>query len=238
MGVFLAWKIQKITGNGLPHVRGGVSQCKPEIISDIVSSPRAWGCFFFLEVDCRLCTVFPTCVGVFLISDIVRLMKSGLPHVRGGVSILAVKYIDRKMSSPRAWGCFFFCGKIRVFFVGLPHVRGGVSIQYKKKIPTQRSSPRAWGCFYCPVVAAPICPVFPTCVGVFLVLVRVRRLAVRLPHVRGGVSHRQYGKNFSELSSPRAWGCFCLLKKGNQSGGVFPTCVGVFPTSVMISFLH
>ena len=51
--------------------------------------------------------------------------------------------------------------------------------------------------------------VFPTCVGVFLLI------AVVAPEVA--------------KSSPRAWGCFYFNLLSANPVGVFPTCVGVFP---------
>ena len=72
----------------LPHVRGGVSQYRLSTAGCPPSSPRAWGCFQAPRL--RLCSyrVFPTCVGVFLKKVAPFRTISGLPHVRGGVSIL------------------------------------------------------------------------------------------------------------------------------------------------------
>ena len=91
--------------------------------------------------------VFPTCVGVFLKSEITDLYHFGLPHVRGGVSFLNPAASNAMKSSPRAWGCFLCIGfKVCFTYVfptcvgvfprtrqsfkvmaSLPHVRGGVS---------------------------------------------------------------------------------------------------------------
>ena len=109
--------------------------------------------------------VFPTCVGVFLIGDVVRLMKSGLPHVRGGVSAVPHACPLVELSSPRAWGCFHpglrmqtgarvFPTCVGVFpgarrrrrsSDGLPHVRGGVSYWGVDGEGWELASPRAWG---------------------------------------------------------------------------------------------
>ena len=112
---------------GLPHVRGGVSDSGVRSYVYAASSPRAWGCFS-REVNRALQEgVFPTCVGVFLVTPDFTSLSRG--------------------SSPRAWGCFCRTKKrtisISVFptCVGvflcphcarrvrlcLPHVRGGVS---------------------------------------------------------------------------------------------------------------
>ena len=140
----------------LPHVRGGVSKSGQFRYRDVPSSPRAWGCFHRRDGVEDAENVFPTCVGVFLLSHGNASRRTGLPHVRGGVSgdIMAVKYIDR--SSPRAWGCFrqtiavlragpVFPTCVGVFpdlrhvfpcNQGLPHVRGGVSDE--KRMPRRR----------------------------------------------------------------------------------------------------
>ena len=73
--------------------------------------------------------------------------------------------------------------------------------------------------------------VFPTCVGVFLFSGEVRRPEKSLPHVRGGVSAIIRYRKHEALSSPRAWGCFRLNERSAQFLIVFPTCVGVFPSS-------
>ncbi len=45
VGVFLAGSIAARARSGLPHARGGVSDCDPAIIIKGMSSPRPWGCF-------------------------------------------------------------------------------------------------------------------------------------------------------------------------------------------------
>ena len=90
------------------------------------------------------------------------------------------------------------------------------------------SSPRAWGCFRAGRPGDSAHGVFPTCVGVFPVGLSAETLGCGLPHVRGGVSTLQRGAVIGEVSSPRAWGCFCLTQTSRQEKAVFPTCVGVF----------
>ena len=71
-------------------------------------------------------------------------------------------------------------------------------------------------------------PVFPTCVGVFPPRIMTVTVTLCLPHVRGGVSGEDKFLRMIQMSSPRAWGCFCSIRKDLLSIGVFPTCVGVF----------
>ena len=51
-------------------------------------------------------------------------------------------------------------------------------------------------------------PVFPTPVGVFLILPVILLITRCLPHARGGVSFRRSRLTFLLQSSPRPWGCF------------------------------
>ena len=57
-------------------------------------------------------------------------------------------------------------------------------------------------------------------------------LLMRLPHMRGGVSHPVLLDVKKVASSPHAWGCFSAISINELSGGVFPTCVGVFLTQM------
>ena len=134
---------------------------------------------------------------------------SGLPHARGGVSIILWLLVPYIRSSPRSWGCFqnlhptLKCLSVFPTLVGvfpsrgcrsnqgwsLPHARGGVSTTPKCIFPCWWSSPRSWGCFR--------------------FIRQLHRPQPGLPHARGGVSH------------------FCL--RSIQRSGVFPTLVGVFP---------
>ncbi len=115
---------------------------------------------------------------------------------------------------------------------GLPHARGGVSRGAADLMPLRKSSPRPWGCFYqfcnisCDIV------VFPTPVGVFLLITTLLVRFFCLPHARGGVSDHQRGFMLTKWSSPRPWGCFYDDGKLGNSPEVFPTPVGVFPEKV------
>ena len=113
----------------------------------------------------------------------------------------------------------------------LPHVRGGVSRPPLFSLSAAPSSPRAWGCFLPPPAGMPSVGVFPTCVGVFLNTPRTLSHVPRLPHVRGGVSYNDKAAPVTLKSSPRAWGCFLCGFTPQLKQPVFPTCVGVFPTT-------
>jgi len=93
-----------------------------------------------------------------------------------------------------------------------------------------QSSPRSWGCFEKLIPALDAFDVFPTLVGVFLTFRSGPRLALGLPHARGGVSNFLDAKYILFWSSPRSWGCFSIGRLHRSGQKVFPTLVGVFPT--------
>ena len=195
----------------LPHVRGGVSHR--------------------LTPFQVVCVVFPTSVGVFPAYPGRHDTGNGLPHVRGGVSTAWCNFGGMFPSSPRPWGCFYrrhvshqllrvFPTSVGVFLPSasyralsdcLPHVRGGVSTRRKDAHGRNESSPRPWGCFPQGVLIKGAVFVFPTSVGVFPSARRPLVPAGRLPHVRGGVSHRVSSSRIKTGSSPRPWGCFCRV---------------------------
>ncbi|SVX19651.1 Domain of uncharacterised function (DUF2825) [Klebsiella pneumoniae] len=90
------------------------------------------------------------------------------------------------------------------------------------------SSPRTWGCFLIEWAKTLVRIVFPTHVGVFLLLFAVSFAPQCLPHARGGVSGGPYGAERRVTSSPRTWGCFPGGGKRCSRVPVFPTHVGVF----------
>ena len=192
--------------------------------------------------------VFPTLVGVFLTGPAASAVSSSLPHARGGVSIFPSFFTLPMRSSPRSWGCFHKearpPGGDRVFptLVGvfpptarwscwassLPHARGGVSEKHARRIGYAGSSPRSWGCFHDAATSGECPAVFPTLVGVFLVVSKRTIISVSLPHARGGVSERLGLAVAKVASSPRSWGCFRDALLDAARPFVFPTLVGVF----------
>ena len=157
--------------------------------------------------------VFPTHVGVFLIRMSRRTCLCCLPHARGGVSMNQPKDRQKPMSSPRTWGCFYSYGlrpgppevfptHVGVFLIfkdadgkvtSLPHARGGVSFFRTSSLARSWSSPRTWGCFLRSTSHGAYIFVFPTHVGVFLLIQLINGASIGLPHARGGVSsYRPY----------------------------------------------
>ena len=116
---------------------------------------------------------------------------------------------------------------------GLPHARGGVSTHESGPGSPARSSPRPWGCFYGLVNIRREEWVFPTPVGVFLLVVTYAQVVDCLPHARGGVSRICPLSQTLDLSSPRPWGCFWWIWAITTRFQVFPTPVGVFLHSAL-----
>ena len=73
--------------------------------------------------------------------------------------------------------------------------------------------------------------VFPTHVGVFPLLSLSLSTGFCLPHARGGVSDWITYLISVVVSSPRTWGCFHWGNWAFSPAEVFPTHVGVFPSS-------
>lgn len=65
-----------------------------------------WGCFLDMSNLIFIRSVFPTHVGVFLITQLCNFFDTCLPHARRGVSELAKLLGYKDESSPHMWGCF------------------------------------------------------------------------------------------------------------------------------------
>lgn len=91
---------------GLPHVCGGVSGALYSCTFFPESSPCIWGCFQRSGLGWSGFSAFPMYMGVFplIVANVTKIL--GLPHVCGGVSIIASKQNQFYLSSPCMWGCF------------------------------------------------------------------------------------------------------------------------------------
>ncbi len=167
VGVFPDPRQDPVNLPRLPHARGGVSIVTHIKRTSHTSSPRPWGCFRCRCAKTDLGRVFPTPVGVFLMSEEKKPWRGCLPHARGGVSRPRAALAAPARSSPRPWGCFclksflmvcplVFPTPVGVFLPPasldgkqdrLPHARGGVSARKQYTHPEPQSSPRPWGCF-------------------------------------------------------------------------------------------
>ena len=173
-----------------------------------LSLPHARGVFPNEPRDVQRQYVFPTPVGVFPEPWLTYSQQPSLPHARGGVSSSPSSFSEWISSSPRPWGCFqcsqlcdvldfVFPTPVGVFpsiprkgsgWTCLPHARGGVSVFMSSSDVPTASSPRPWGCFWVCISKVGKREVFPTPVGVFLLLAHPASASMGLPHARGGVS--------------------------------------------------
>ena len=227
VGVFLGHYSRFGYTDSLPHARGGVSAKTLAVFAPDASSPRPWGWFHLAMLERNDVGLFPTPVGVFLVS----IELEGVPWV----------------SSPRPWGCFrfrirhpvlryVFPTPVGVFLVfrslffmvrSLPHARGGGSYSLMPFDVRFKSSPRPWGWFSLRGQSHRRSRVFPTPVGVFPVKSSCSGASSRLPHARGGVSRLRRSGKTSGASSPRPWGWFFHDFFSLLPASVFPTPVGV-----------
>ena len=106
VGVFLCICSSLKAPSCLPHARGGVSELGLLFSVKLLSSPRTWGCFYYIFRPTLPHGVFPTHVGVFLMRLSAATSFSCLPHARGGVSVDLWRIGMTITSSPRTWGCF------------------------------------------------------------------------------------------------------------------------------------
>ena len=131
------------------------------------SSPHTRGCFSDLEQDHKMQEVFPAYAGVFHHYATLAELQTGLPRIRGGVSIGTEFYEHESGSSPHTRGCFYgrpappwflsvFPAYAGVFpmadektehLIGLPRIRGGVSASLTSAMRALGSSPHTRGCF-------------------------------------------------------------------------------------------
>ena len=257
VGVFLHSSPHHQDAGRLPHACGGVSLSSLPFLAYLLSSPRMWGCFYRKPSQTPSGQVFPTHVGVFLLSCNCERLVLCLPHACGGVSL--AKRISAMFtgSSPRMWGCFLqdvqvfwryrvFPTHVGVFplrgfmdYLGicLPHACGGVSDKRLNSMGFIRSSPRMWGCFWAKIKKAILVFVFPTHVGVFLHRDISLPAYLCLPHACGGVSSKSTARVNAFWSSPRMWGCFLSSVRIVVADIVFPTHVGVFPAVDIVILL-
>ena len=106
VGVFPCQTLFRLFFCRLPHARGGVSHIFRRISPAVRSSPRPWGCFCSQRQSRHGYLVFPTPVGVFPLAYVSAQSARGLPHARGGVSLIKYRWSRKPSSSPRPWGCF------------------------------------------------------------------------------------------------------------------------------------
>lgn len=121
----MAWEMQKITGNAERIFKNFsdkslnilVNECKPEIVADVVRLMKSARTKSAIELRKKLIFILFGYDGKEVKGDKVRYL---IPNVKTD-DILAVKYIDRKVLTPR-W----------------EQAKENLNIQYTKKLPAQR----------------------------------------------------------------------------------------------------
>ena len=121
----MAWKMQKITGNA-ERISGNfgekslnilVNECKPEIIGDVIRLIKASRTKTAIDLRKKLIFILFGYDGKEVKGDKVKYL---IPNVKTD-DILAVKYIDRKVLTPR-W----------------EQAKKNLNIQYTKKLPAKQ----------------------------------------------------------------------------------------------------
>ena len=121
----MAWKMQTLTGNAERIFRNFgekslsilVNECKPEVVADVVRLMKASRTKTAVELRKKLIFVLFGYDGKEVKGDKVKYL---IPNIKTD-DIMAVKYIDRKVLSPR-W----------------EETKKGLNIQYTKKLPAKR----------------------------------------------------------------------------------------------------
>jgi hypothetical protein len=121
----MAWEMQKITGNAERIFKNFsdkslnilVNECKPEIIADVVRLMKSARTKSAIELRKKLIFILFGYDGKEVKGDKVKYL---IPNVKTD-DILAVKYIDRKVLTPR-W----------------EQAKKNLNIQYTKKLPAKR----------------------------------------------------------------------------------------------------
>lgn len=121
----MAWEMQKITGNAERIFKNFsdkslnilVNECRPEIIADVVRLMRSARTKSAIELRKKLIFILFGYDGKEVKGDKVKYL---IPNVKTD-DILAVKYIDRKVLTPR-W----------------EQAKKNLNIQYTKKLPAKR----------------------------------------------------------------------------------------------------
>ena len=178
----------RVMGNGLLHVRGGVSGKQPP------NDDRS--------------PVFSTSVEVFPSTALTSSSIFCLLHVRGGVSFWRRCGLCLWCVFSTSVEVFLPKSRSKGTVPCLLHVRGGVSSRRPNAKRVRLSSPRPWRCFPRQLRSWRNHRVFSTSVEVFLKVPQPRVTCRGLLHVRGGVSAGRYRMQKARKSSPRPWRCF------------------------------
>ena len=114
------------------------------------------------------------------------------------------------------------------YFNSFPYASGGVSLICNLRCNFGVFSLREWGCFSGSRLSSFVHSVFPTRVGVFLLIYLIKYANTGFPYASGGVSYWHGVSDSEYVFSLREWGCFFSAQIELKHWQVFPTRVGVF----------
>ena len=248
VGMFRPIQSTPFAGKRFPHARGDVPFAPIYPLIDDMFSPRPWGCSVDLTLFRSFDPVFPTPVGMFRPIQSTPFAGKRFPHARGDVPFAPIYPLIDDMFSPRPWGCSVDLTLFRSFDpvfptpVGMfrgrrpacwsarcfPHARGDVPIIRPKLEAMGLFSPRPWGCSILRLATVYSNGVFPTPVGMFLAFSYGIPDGTCFPHARGDVPFLAGAGEFTEVFSPRPWGCSARAAHPAHRRRVFPTPVGMF----------
>ncbi len=209
-----------------PHVRGTHGPDLRGALSGRGPSPRAWGSPRRRLSDVTVLRSIPTCVGLTVGLQPVRIWSAVHPHVRGAHAFSLFFLAPASGPSPRAWGSRRAQGGSLVprrsipTCVGLtptppghraaaavhPHVRGAHESTPSEGPPGYGPSPRAWGSQPREDYEGLQQRSTPTCVGLTWRPSGSRGRSPVHPHVRGAHADMERRDALATGPPPRAWG--------------------------------
>ena len=201
--------------------------------------------------------VFPTPVGMFRGRARRSRRRRSFPHACGDVPPGAPSRRGPVGFSPRLWGCsgvgdafrdgvavfptpvgmFRTSGRARPSSTCFPHACGDVPPMVPWTSSRLLFSPRLWGCSGRWRRRHRHQRVFPTPVGMFRDTAQSTLRLFGFPHACGDVPESLARHILKAMFSPRLWGCSVIRPFLDDGGGVFPTPVGMFRKSSLMTHL-
>ena len=168
------------------------------------------------------------------------------PHVHGELDLGRLVVVDRRGSSPRAWGTHspaYPQARTRRFIPTCmgnsalhrlrdrkttvhPHVHGELVLRGSGIGIQGGSSPRAWGTHTLSIYYDRKCRFIPTCMGNSISVIRIVVSRTVHPHVHGELMLYEDGIQVAVGSSPRAWGTLIDFPDLDRPDRFIPTCMG------------
>ena len=234
-----------------PHTRGDGPAIPRARRSTNRFSPHPWGWTVGVPREHGFAAVFPTPVGMDLISRSSASSDLRFPHTRGD-GPRSRRLLDHAHEfSPHPWGWTLYLLRGRVWChvfptpVGMdrdpaatisaspsfPHTRGDGPLLADFSVCPIAFSPHPWGWTAQTPGKTRAVYVFPTPVGMDRSRARSARLQSRFPHTRGDGPVNDLRACFELVFSPHPWGWTARGPRRLSGPQVFPTPVGMDRTS-------